>query len=343
MHKLLNFLFKEKGREITNKNAYSEELFGSMFFMVISIILTGVNFSNHVKPFMSIATTILSIGFFISALFALKKKYIISRTIIVILCGGMFSFFALTGGNDGFAILWILLVPAIGMLLVGMGFGFILSLYFQIFIIVLFYTPLSSIVKDYYTPNFMLRFPLLYFASFGSNTFLMWQRQLLYKKIYQESYYDALTNLHNRKYYNEVREKIRKEGIKNDLCCFSFDLNHLKYTNDTYGHDAGDELIKATATAIQKIFEGSECFRIGGDEFIVISKDINPQEMINKFKEYCSTYKLIHSDMEISISVGHACTKEDPGLDFDKLTLLADSRMYEEKRIHHSGCKYNIY
>ncbi len=343
MHKFLNFLFKEKGRELTNKSVYSEELFGSIFFMIVSIILTGINISNHVKPFMSIATTVLSIGFFISAIFALKKKFIISRIIIVILCGATFSFFALTGGNDGFAILWILLVPAIGTLLVGMGFGFILSLYFQIFIIVLFYTPLSSIVKDYYTPNFMLRFPLLYFASFGSNTFLMWQRQFLYKKIYQESYHDALTNLYNRKYYNEIREKIKKQGIKNDLCCFSFDLNNLKYTNDTYGHEAGDELIKVTAMAIQKVFENSKSFRVGGDEFIVISKDIEPQVAINEFKEYCSTYKLLHSDMELSVSVGYACTKEDPGLDFDKLTLLADSRMYQDKKIIHSQSKISQY
>ena len=51
------------------------------------------------------------------------------------------------------------------------------------------------------------------------------------------------------------------------------DINNLKYVNDTYGHELGDEYIKGCCRIICNIFEESQVYRIGGDEFVVILKD----------------------------------------------------------------------
>ena len=306
------------------------ELFGSIFFCGISIILTILNVVKHVGISMTTATTVLAFGFAISSFLAYKKEISASKTVILILCGAIFSMFAVIGGNEGFAILWILLVPIIGPLWVGLKYGTILSAYFQVFLVVLLYTPLSKLVEGYYSDTFMLRFPLLYLATFGSITFLMWQRENLFKKLHKESYYDAMTGLKNRRCYIEQSETIRAKDMDPDFTCFSFDLNRLKYANDTYGHQAGDEILIAAAAMIKKNFRNSECFRTGGDEFMVFADGIDADKAIAGLKKDASQWKGKYMP-NISISVGYAKASEEPGMSFDELVTMSDARMYEEK------------
>ncbi len=80
----------------------------------------------------------------------------------------IFSWYTVIGGNDGFAVLWILIVPSISMVAFGLHEGVVLSLYFQLFLIVLFYTPLKDFLPYHYGSVFMFRFPLLYCIDFVS-------------------------------------------------------------------------------------------------------------------------------------------------------------------------------
>ena len=312
----------------------AEELFGSLFFTYISIILTGMNIVKHADPRMTGATTVLAAGFLVSSILAYRQKKTAARILILILCGSVFSFFALIGGNDGFAILWILLVPVIGSLWVGFRDGFILGLFFQIFLIILFYTPLSGYVKEYYSSTFILRFPVLYFAAFGSITFLMWQRSELTHELYKKTYFDSLTGLYNRRFYDELIEKIKAEGLDPEMVYYSFDLNRLKYANDNFGHKAGDELISAAAQIIAEAFEGGYCCRTGGDEYTVLSSKHDPEEALKRMREIASAWKGEYMQ-SISISAGYASAKQEPGLGLDELAVLADNRMYEEKEEYH--------
>lgn len=305
------------------------ELVGSLFFLLISLIMTALNIAKHVAVPMTVMTTALFIGFSVTAFFSYRKSLKVSRILILILCGTAFSAFALYGGNDGFAILWILLVPIIGPLWVGMKHGFILSAYFQVFLAVLMYSPLSNLVKGYYTETFMLRFPILYFATFGSLAFLMWQREKLLKRLHRESYFDALTDFRNRRCFIEQSESIKVKGMKPGFTCFSFDLNGLKQANDTYGHQAGDELLQAAASIIEKNFNG-ECFRTGGDEFAVFAYEIDAPKAIANLKKDAAEWKGEYMP-SISVSAGYAKASEEPGLSFDELLALSDERMYAEK------------
>ena len=306
------------------------ELYGSLFFVLISLILTAL---NVVKGYwlMTAMTTVLAVGFLIAALLAFRSKRAGSRVLMAVLCGIIFSCFAIIGGNNGFAILWILLVPIISSFLVGLRVGFCLNLYFQIFLIVLFYTPLSTLVADYYTPTFIMRFPLLYFASFGAITLLMCQRQDLFKEIHRQAYHDELTNLFNRRYYNELHDKFEASTDLADVTVFSFDLNGLKQANDTLGHEAGDELIGGAAQIISECFDAGSCCRTGGDEFTVIFKgDIDPSASIARVKEKAAGWHGELVDTQ-SFSVGYASGAAHPGASFEELSRIAEQGMYADK------------
>lgn len=107
------------------------------------LIMSAVNI--YQKSWAMFQTTVL--GAAIICFFAIvggcKKKEGIVRAGICVCVIIMFSFYALTGGNDGFAILWILLIPA-AMPLLNFRSGMLISTYFLIFLFLLFYTPLSK-------------------------------------------------------------------------------------------------------------------------------------------------------------------------------------------------------
>ena len=84
---------------------------------------------------------------------------------------------------------------------------------------------------------------------------------------------DALTGVLSRHAYMKALERYTDPAeIPGDLAAFSIDINGLKTVNDTIGHEAGDELITGAARCIAKVFTGGECFRTGGDEFIVLTR-----------------------------------------------------------------------
>ena len=89
------------------------------------------------------------------------------------------------------------------------------------------------------------------------------------KALEDMAYLDGLTRIHNRRGF----DKYLKYDIKNNCryMVYSFDLNRLKYVNDTYGHDKGDEYIRTFATSLSRAFENGFCARVGGDEFIAMS------------------------------------------------------------------------
>lgn len=145
---------------------------------------------------------------------------------------------------------------------------------------------------------------------------------------------DSLTGMKNRYAYNETIAMLEAHGRQNDkLIVFSMDVNGLKSTNDTYGHMAGDELIKAAADGINKVMSpyGSG-FRIGGDEFVAFV--YGDKELAEYLKEElnqtlsCWSGELVRS---VSISCGFATLEEFPDCTISELLQMADLRMYRAK------------
>ncbi|WP_026652045.1 GGDEF domain-containing protein [Butyrivibrio proteoclasticus] len=152
------------------------------------------------------------------------------------------------------------------------------------------------------------------------------------------AYQDELTGLNNRRYfYTKVEYYNDKEKRSPNLTLINIDANRLKYYNDTYGHDAGDELLVGAARCIQKAFgscnEATIC-RMGGDEFaILITEDRETVESkVKELRKLLSEYKG-RKVSNLSVALGVAQVGDHPDIStFDELYKIADDHMYEDKQ-----------
>ena len=108
------------------------------------------------------------------------------------------------------------------------------------------------------------------------------------------------------------------------------DMNDLKEVNDQYGHKAGDELIIGAAQCLTETF-GPEaaCFRLGGDEFLVMLPGCGEDEVPRTAEELRRAVETVTpADFGYTYTSGFQATQEE----LDRLVDEADRRMYEEKR-----------
>ena len=166
---------------------------------------------------------------------------------------------------------------------------------------------------------------LLSSIQFFVNSSLERKREKEYLKYL--SYRDMLTMLYNRNRYIEVLDIYTKEKAV-DTGVVYIDLNGLKKLNDQKGHEAGDELIKKAASIIAEFFP-EQAYRIGGDEFVVISTGITETDFKNKMKLLREKMKTA----EISISAGAVWQPLIENL--ETALKKADMYMYEEKQAYH--------
>lgn len=154
----------------------------------------------------------------------------------------------------------------------------------------------------------------------------------VYKRL---AYLDSLTMVKNRTAFEEKFAEMQAAGYKDVLVSlFMFDLNNLKKTNDSLGHQEGDKLIVATGKTLQKVFDGiGEVYRLGGDEFavILIGYKQNLADLKEKFKNELQVYAN-ENDIRISCAVGYAQLDWNPGDTFFRdIYKLADREMYTDK------------
>ena len=162
-------------------------------------------------------------------------------------------------------------------------------------------------------------------------------RQRDYAKLTNIAFADALTGLANRAKADSVFEELDRS--REDYCLVSVDVNGLKETNDRLGHSAGDRLLKDYASALKASF-GDEmlCARMGGDEFLVIMKKTNADGFGVRLRRlYSDLDEMNMKDKSIfrSAAIGYAFRHECHSKDAHSVYLLADERMFENKREQH--------
>lgn len=156
---------------------------------------------------------------------------------------------------------------------------------------------------------------------------------VIYQKLAKE---DRLTGLGNRRAYEDLMSEIQRTAdTLEDAVLIFMDVNQLKYVNDHYGHNQGDEMIVATARCIESAFgpEG-KCFRVGGDEFCVVL--LNPKEpqevwmsrLDRELAVYNSTSRCI---LSIARGASYLRDKEGRVKRISDWKYQADEKMYEDK------------
>ena len=152
-------------------------------------------------------------------------------------------------------------------------------------------------------------------------------------QVTKDAFHDALTGLKNRKFYNEIFSTRFKE--KKPFALMFIDLNKFKSINDTYGHDAGDEVLIEVAKRLKSVMsEEEELFRLGGDEFVIIST--RKKAFVPKFVEKLESvvigpHQIGKISVNIELSLGIAFYPDDTK-DAMKLTRYADEAMYKAKK-----------
>ena len=153
------------------------------------------------------------------------------------------------------------------------------------------------------------------------------------EKLIYESNTDELTGLYNRRAYEEEISALERGSLKNNFVYVSIDVNGLKITNDTHGHEAGDELlIGATECMKQCLGAYGKLFRTGGDEFVglIYADDDQLSKIKNDIAEVTDSWqgKVVN---HLAISCGFVSFHEAADMTIQEMARLADKRMYEEK------------
>ncbi|MBR1382984.1 MAG: GGDEF domain-containing protein, partial [Ruminococcus sp.] len=275
-----------------NNRQCSKNIAMSVIVCLSAGIMLIMNIIRH-STLMTITSLILVGGFAVTGVIAgVFKNSKASSVIMAIILTGVFTVFPISGGNEGFAVLWLLLIPLFSISLFGMKIGLGMNAYFTILIIVLFYSPLKVHIQELYTDNFMSRFPILFLADSMTAMILSLSTEFYYKMTRLQVYTDDMTGAYNRKYFIEMLED--PNDTSDDLCICVIDVNGLKETNDTLGHIAGDEMISAVPEFAKKAFSDNVIIaRLGGDEFALLTHGSSDSisNKVTKMKEYAAEHK----------------------------------------------------
>lgn len=152
---------------------------------------------------------------------------------------------------------------------------------------------------------------------------------------------DGLTGIGNRRSFDEKiqYEWARARREKEKLALIMIDIDHFKLYNDTYGHQKGDDALKAVAQAIQGTLRRSIDFaaRYGGEEFVVLLPMAAVEgvcDMAEKIREAVFSMKMEHRASThgyVSISLGVACLGHESISDYESLLKAADTALYNAK------------
>ncbi|MEC2255985.1 GGDEF domain-containing protein [Bacillus thuringiensis] len=174
------------------------------------------------------------------------------------------------------------------------------------------------------------------YITFVSTNYVL-QSNELFQKMKQYATIDALTGLGNvRQFDLEMNLHISNKNMKNDsLCLLLIDIDHFKYVNDTYGHPAGDEVLKQVGCILRETSQFPDlAFRKGGEEFALLIPNkglaygICMGEQIRTAVESHSFQLLDETKIKITVSVGVSEYEEST----EQFIQAADDALYYSKR-----------
>lgn len=154
--------------------------------------------------------------------------------------------------------------------------------------------------------------------------------------------HDSLTGLYNRMFFEDELKRIDiKENLP--MSIIYGDVNGLKMTNDIFGHEIGDKLLKKSAEIMKKVCRETDIIaRVGGDEFTILlpnTEQSDAEKIIKRIKSEFSNEKIIA--IKASISLG-CDTKISTEQDIESIIKNAEEKMYKQKTLNRKKINANI-
>lgn len=161
--------------------------------------------------------------------------------------------------------------------------------------------------------------------------------QIQNSKLEYDVYHDSLTGMKNRLFFWDDLNKLNQQAEKNhvSVTVMLFDLDRFKEVNDTYGHDAGDLLLREVSTRLNALSRFSETFyRLGGDEFAFLSNGLTESAAVSRAREISDSiskpYTINNQLIKIATCVGIVLSDNERRSDY--LYKFADLALYEAKK-----------
>ena len=167
--------------------------------------------------------------------------------------------------------------------------------------------------------------------------FLLARTIFLGKKLKEVANNDALTGIFNRRYFMEhapmqIERSLRTGG---ESFMILFDLDHFKVVNDTYGHQAGDEVLKETSLRVKKATRPYDLLaRYGGEEFIIHMSDIAKEDVLKateRIREDVCKTPVVFEGKEIPVSASFGVAFAAPQNELQAAIKYADEALYQAK------------
>jgi two-component system cell cycle response regulator len=160
------------------------------------------------------------------------------------------------------------------------------------------------------------------------------------QRMEQAALTDALTGLPNRRAIEEWASRQLCGSARHGfpLWLVLSDIDNFKSINDTYGHEAGDGILKAFGQALKKYTRGADmCGRLGGDEFVLVITYVESgqiEETVNRFRERVAdlSFTFGEKNVRVTASFGVAGVPANAAVGYDELFRKVDQMLYEAKR-----------
>ncbi|MCF7925419.1 MAG: sensor domain-containing diguanylate cyclase [Candidatus Izimaplasma sp.] len=167
------------------------------------------------------------------------------------------------------------------------------------------------------------------------------------RKLKENLMTDELTQVHNRKFMDyQIGMSINEYvTFKTPMALLFIDIDHFKSVNDTYGHDVGDRVLKSVAKSLSlNIRNGDFVGRFGGEEFIVLLRDVSKEEMVlvaEKLRSLINnTNTYLDNNKPISVTISVGAIFYNNSMSKEELIKEADTLMYQAKQSGRNKVRY---
>lgn len=195
------------------------------------------------------------------------------------------------------------------------------------------------IIVEHALNNFFVHEHITFISTIANQIAIALENNALYNKIRGNAIRDPLLRIYNRKYFFDTLENKLKKNSYSTFAIVMIDLDNFKETNDLYGHQFGDEVLKQTTEIIQDNIEKHDIIsRYGGEEIVIYIKHVENLEDVYKkvdnirlnISENIITYG--NTKVAITASFGISYYPKD-GYNLQDVISVADARLYAAKKI----------
>lgn len=308
-----------------------------------SLLMSVVNFFTHKGAF-----TWVTLGFAVLCgidLLLLRKRGKAATVAIILFStevSVLFIYFIISGIPDGFSVLWTAMLPCFGLLMFGLRNGTLFSLFMFLILAFFFWIPFGQSLLQYrYSPTFMMRFPILYFAFFVVALLLERMRDAANQALKESRekyeylcYHDVLTGLYNRFWLQSLLDHPEEYTIKPAAIAI-LDIDNFKYINDNFGHPNGDIVIRDIGQAILTTLNNSgDLCRWGGDEFLILfHTDIDAEKVCKRIVDAIRALQFVFDGEQLTttVSVGLVTAENGGTSEINALIRQVDKNLYLAK------------